>query len=91
MPLALIKPKPRVRVPARMKAAGAPSNCAAPAGARLMDYFGIGAQVAMMPGGMALAVQADLQSLIGQLRDSEHVLRLDAYQASCLALFCPAR
>ena len=60
MPFALVKPKPRVRVPARMKAAGMPSNKgAAPAGARLMDYFGIGAQVAMMPGGMMLAVQAD--------------------------------
>jgi len=56
MLLTLIKPKPRVRVPAQMRTVGKPSVSA---GARLMDYFGIGAQVAMVPGGMMLAVQAD--------------------------------
>lgn len=30
-----------------------------PAAARLLDYFGVGAGLAILPNGMALAVQAD--------------------------------
>jgi hypothetical protein len=31
----------------------------APAGARLLDYFGHGTELAVIPGGMVLAVQAE--------------------------------
>jgi hypothetical protein len=42
---------------------------ARPAGARLLDYFGAGAGLAILPGGMALAVQADHLAEVVRLSD----------------------
>jgi hypothetical protein len=42
------RPVEKMSMPARL-----------PAGARLLDYFGAGAGLAILPNGMALAVQAD--------------------------------
>jgi hypothetical protein len=44
----------------------------APAGARLLAYLGHGAELAVIPGGMMLAVQADHLVETVRLEDLEH-------------------
>ncbi len=70
MTLVLVKPKPRIRVPAVTMKSGVAA--VAPAGARLLEYFGLGAQVAVTTAGMMLATQADhlLETVrIGDIRE----------------------
>jgi hypothetical protein len=45
----------------------------APAGARLLDYLGVGALLAVLPNGMALAVQAEHLAETVRLTDIRHV------------------
>jgi hypothetical protein len=42
---------------------------ATPAGARLLDYLGVGAVLSIMPGGLAVALQADHVAEVVRLSD----------------------
>jgi hypothetical protein len=47
----------------------APMPASAPAAVRLLDYFGAGAGLAVLPNGMVLAVQADHLVEVVRLED----------------------